>query len=70
MFVRYAGWADPPIRIVFENRRVTLTGVVTSPVEQLRPGMIARGTLAFDVSNQVEVESERPKEPVQKSTQS
>jgi osmotically-inducible protein OsmY len=70
MFVRYSNWADPPIRIVVENGRVVLTGVVNSPVEQVQLGMIARGTLAFRVDNQVEVESERPKEPAQKTTQS
>jgi hyperosmotically inducible protein len=70
MFVRYSNWADPPIRIVVENGRVTLTGLVNSPVEQVQLGMIARGTLAFRVDNQVEVESERPKEPVQKTTES
>ncbi len=69
MFARYSNWADPPIRIVVENGRVTLTGVVGSAVEQVKLGMIARGTLAFRVDNQVEVESERPKEP-QKTAQS
>ncbi len=70
MFVRYSNWANPPIRIGVENGKVTLTGVVNSRVEQVKLGMIARGTLAFRVDNQVEVESERPKEPVQKTTQS
>jgi hyperosmotically inducible protein len=70
MFVRYANWADPPIRIVVENGRVTLTGVVGSTVEQARLGMIARGTLAFKVTNEVEVEGERPKEPVRNTTES
>jgi hyperosmotically inducible periplasmic protein len=70
MFVRYANWADPPIRIVVENGSVTLTGVVNSAVEQVRLGMIARGTLAFKVTNAVEVESERTKEPARKTTQS
>jgi len=69
MFVRYSNWAEPPIRIVVENGRVVLTGIVNSPVEQVQLGMIARGTLAFRVDNQVEVESERPKEPGQKTTQ-
>jgi hypothetical protein len=32
--------------------------------------MIARGTLAFKVTNDVEVESERSKEPVGNTTQS
>jgi hyperosmotically inducible protein len=70
MFVRYSNWATPPIRIVVENGRVTLTGLVGSSVEQVRLGMIARGTLAFKVTNAVEVESERPKETAPKSQQS
>jgi osmotically-inducible protein OsmY len=70
MFVRYSNWSDPPIRIVVENGRVTLTGVVNSPVEQTRLGMIARGTLAFQVTNRVEVESERTKEPSRKTSES
>jgi hyperosmotically inducible periplasmic protein len=70
MFVRYSNWAVPPIRIVVENGKVTLTGIVNSPVEQARLGMIARGTLAFKVTNDVEVESERSKEPARKTTES
>lgn len=70
MFVRYSNWANPPIRIVVEHGKVTLTGIVNSPVEQTRLGMIARGTLAFKVTNAVEVESERSKEPVKKTTES
>jgi hyperosmotically inducible protein len=70
MFVRYSNWAEPPIRIVVENGKVTLTGLVNSQVEQVKLGMIARGTLAFGVDNQVEVESERPNEPGAKTTQS
>jgi hyperosmotically inducible protein len=70
MFVRYSNWANPPIRIVVENGRVTLTGIVNNPVEQAKLGMIARATPAFRVDNLVEVESERPKEPAAKTTQS
>ena len=70
MFVRYSNWAEPPIRIVVENGKVILTGLVNSRVEQVKLGMIARGTLAFGVDNQVEVESERPTEPGSKTTQS
>ncbi len=69
LFVRYSSWANPPIRIVVENGKVTLTGVVNDTVEQVKLGMIARGTLAFRVDNLVEVESEQPKEPA-KTTQS
>jgi hyperosmotically inducible protein len=70
MFVRYSNWANPPIRIVVENGNVTLNGIVNSPVEQARLGMIARGTLAFKVTNAVEVESERTKEPARRTTES
>jgi hyperosmotically inducible protein len=70
MFVRYANWAEPPIRIVVENGKVTLTGIVNSAVEQTRLGMIARGTMAFRVTNAVEVESDREKEPARKTSES
>jgi osmotically-inducible protein OsmY len=70
MFVRYSNWSEPPIRILVENGKVTLTGIVNSHVEQVKLGMIARGTLAFDVKNLVEVESEQSKEPARKTTQS
>jgi len=62
-FVQYASWANPPIRIVVDRGRVTLTGYVNSPVEQQLVGNIARGTLAFAVDNQVKLESERTAEP-------
>ena len=62
-FVQYASWAHPPIRIVVDGGRVTLTGYVNSPVEQQLLGHIARGTLAFAVDNQVKLESERVVEP-------
>lgn len=63
LFVRYASFPDPPIRIVVENGRVTLTGVVNSRVERAVLDSIARGTLSFGVDNQVQVESEIAKEP-------
>jgi hyperosmotically inducible protein len=63
-FVQYAHRADPPIRIVVENGRVTLAGVVVSRVEQVLLGHIARqSVLAFDVKNEVQVESEIDREP-------
>src|SRR6266446_1009258 len=68
VFVRYANFVNPPIRIVVENGKVTLTGVVNSKVEQVVLGSIANGTLAFSVDNQVQVESEIRKEPKSKST--
>jgi len=62
-FVQYASWAHPPIRIIVDGGRVTLTGYVNSPVEQQLLGHIARSTLAFAVDNQVKLESERTAEP-------
>jgi hyperosmotically inducible protein len=58
LFVRYASWADPPIRIIVENGHVTLTGYVNSEVERSVLGTIARSTLSFGVDNQVKIESE------------
>ena len=66
LFERYASFANPPIRIVVENGKVTLTGVVNSRVERAVLGSIANGTLAFRVDNQVQVESEIRKEPKSK----
>jgi osmotically-inducible protein OsmY len=62
-FVRYSGWANPPIRIVVDRGNITLTGFVSSPVEQRLLGIIARETLAFGVDNQVKLESDRTAEP-------
>ena len=67
MFVRYANFVNPPIRIVVENGKVTLTGIVNSNVERVVLGSIANGTLAFSVDNQVQIESEIRKEPASKS---
>jgi hyperosmotically inducible protein len=59
---RYAAGANPPVRIVVENGNITLTGVVNSRVEKAVLDSIARGTLAFKVDNQVQVEHEIEKE--------
>jgi len=45
---------------------VTLVGLVSSRVEQAAVGHIARGTLAFSVTNLVEVESEIDKKKEEK----
>jgi hyperosmotically inducible protein len=63
LFQRYATFANPPIHIVVENGNITLTGLVNSRVEKAVLESIARGTLAFRVDNQVQVESEIEKEP-------
>jgi hyperosmotically inducible periplasmic protein len=62
-FVRYANWANPPIRIIVDRGKVTLTGYVNSPVEQVLLTHIANGTLAFGVDNKVKLESDRSVEP-------
>ncbi len=62
-FVRYANLADPPIRIIVDNGRVTLTGYVASSVEQALIGHIARGLLSFGVDNQVKVDGQEQAEP-------
>ncbi len=63
MFERFAMLTNPPIHIVVENGNITLTGLVNSRVEKVALESIARGTLAFKVDNQVQVESEINKEP-------
>jgi osmotically-inducible protein OsmY len=68
-FQRYADWANPPIRIIVDHGHVTLAGTVSSRVEQVMLGHIARGTLAFSVDNQVRLEGETPKEDTKKETE-
>jgi osmotically-inducible protein OsmY len=58
LFDRWAGIPDPPIRIYVFRGRVVLAGTVGSTVEQVAVGHLARGTLAFSVSNEVQVEGE------------
>jgi osmotically-inducible protein OsmY len=72
LFERYAGQLhDPPVRVFVSRGRVTLAGRVSSSVEQAAVGHIARGTLAFSVNNQVQVESEAGrKEDRRKETES
>ncbi len=68
LFERYATFANPPIHIVVENGNITLTGIVNSRVEKVKLESIARGTLAFRVDNQVQVESEIGKEAAKAPT--
>jgi osmotically-inducible protein OsmY len=56
LFERWASLPDPPVRVFVDRGRVTLAGTVGSKVEQVAAGMIARGTLAFAVNNQLKVE--------------
>src|SRR5262245_31788653 len=62
LFIRFASAPNPPVRIIVENGRVTLTGYVGTVLEQRVLTNIARGTLAFQVDNQVQLESDRARE--------
>jgi hyperosmotically inducible periplasmic protein len=62
LFVRFASAPNPPVRIIVENGRVTLTGYVGTVLEQRVLTNIARGTLAFQIDNQVQLESDRARE--------
>src|SRR4029434_7397688 len=61
-FVHFTTLATPPVRIVVDRGRVTLTGVVPSKVDQVMLGHIARSTSAFRVDNRLQVERERDRE--------
>ena len=58
LFERWAGLLDQPVRVFVNRGRVTLAGKVSSPVEQTAAGLIARGTLAFRVDNELQVEGD------------
>jgi len=61
-FTHFANPANPPVRIVVDRGRVTLTGSVPSNVDRVMIGHIARDTMAFKVDNRLEIDSEREKE--------
>ena len=57
LFSNYAFQVDPPIHIIVENGKVTLTGVVVSEVERIKAEMIARGTFGvMGTDNRLKVE--------------
>jgi hyperosmotically inducible protein len=56
--VQYSVQPNPPIHIIVNRGKVTLTGYVNSQVDQALLGVLARETLAFDVANQVKVEGQ------------
>jgi len=66
LFERWRGYPDPPVRVYVDRGRVILAGTVGSAVEQVAAGMLARGTLAFTVNNQVKVEGDRVREEERK----
>ncbi len=57
-FWRYASMANPPIHIVVDRGRVTLTGVVNSNVERMLARSIATGYGAFSVTNALKTDAE------------
>jgi osmotically-inducible protein OsmY len=57
MFWNYAIQVNPPVHVIVENGKVTLTGVVNSEIERRQAEMIARTTFGvFAVNDQLRVE--------------
>lgn len=52
-FWSYAAMANPPIHIIVEHGRVTLTGIVNSNVERVKARSLATGLGELSVSNQL-----------------
>ena len=59
LFERWAGFPDPPVRVFVYRGRVTLAGTVGSTLEKTMAGLLARGTLAFTVDNQLQIEGDK-----------
>jgi hyperosmotically inducible periplasmic protein len=58
VFSRYAIQVNPPIHIVVEHGRVTLTGWVNSRLERQKAEFIARSTFGvFNVENRLQIDS-------------
>lgn len=57
-FWHYASMATPPIHIVVENGRVTLTGVVGTNVERMLARSLATTFGAFSVKNELRTDAE------------
>ena len=57
-FWTYAARANPPIHIIVERGRVTLTGVVNSNVERLLARSLATGWGELSVSNELKTDAE------------
>ena len=54
-FWRYAEQANPPIHIIVENQRITLTGVVDSQVDRMLAFSLAQVGSNFGVENKLRV---------------
>jgi osmotically-inducible protein OsmY len=57
-FWHYAAMANPPIHIVVDNGRVTLTGVVLNNVERMLARSLATTFGAFSVKNELKTDAE------------
>jgi hyperosmotically inducible protein len=57
-FWNYAAMANPPIHIIVERGRVTLTGVVNSNVERMLARSLATGLGELSVTNQLRTDAE------------
>ena len=57
-FWNYAAMASPPIHIIVERGRVTLTGVVNSEVDRSLARSLAIGHGEFSVSNELRTDAE------------
>lgn len=57
-FWNYAAMANPPIHIIVERGRVTLTGVVNSNVDRMLARSLATGFGELSVTNQLRTDAE------------
>ena len=57
-FWNYASMPNPPIHIIVEQGRVTLSGVVGSNVERMLAGSLAVGNGELSVKNELKTDSE------------
>jgi osmotically-inducible protein OsmY len=57
-FWNYAAMANPPIHIIVEHSRVTLTGVVQSDVERMLARTLATQVGALSVTNNLKTDAE------------
>ena len=57
-FWHYASMANPPIHIVVEHGRVTLTGVVNDNVERMLARSLASSFGAFSIESQLKTDAE------------
>lgn len=57
-FWQYASMTNPPIHVIVENGRITLTGVVANEVERMLARSLATSFPAFSVTSQLKTDDE------------